>query len=142
MSDLDHLDAAIAALQTELNRLDRANALRHGVGSMEDLQVLRLLRAHGPQRVGEIAARRAGSKATVSARLDRLEGRGLVDRSRIPGDRRAVVCDLTPEGRRVASASRRSRRRLLADHADAATAVAAEELVAALRADDGSPVGL
>lgn len=141
MSDLDHLDTAIAALQTELNRLDRRNAQRHGVGSMEDLQVLRLLLAHGPQRVGEIAALRAASKATVSARLDRLEGRGLVDRSRIPGDRRAVVCALTKEGRRVAAASRRSRRRLLADHADAVTSAAVEGLVVALRADDGSPVG-
>ena len=114
MTDVERLDTAIADLQTELNRIDRLEAEHHGVGSMEDLQVLRLLLALGPQRVGGLAAMRAASKATVSARVDRLERRGLVERERIPGDRRGVVCVLTADGRAAAVRSRRRRRRLLA----------------------------
>lgn len=139
MPQLDALDAAIAALQTELNGLDRRHAHHHHIGSMEDLQVLRLLFADGPQRVGEIAARQAASKATVSARLDRLERRGLLVRERVENDRRAVVCALTDEGRRIAKASRRDRRRLFADLADSTTADTFNAVSAALRKAGESP---
>lgn len=112
--DVDMLDSVIADLQTELNRIDRRGAQERGVGSMEDLQVLRLLLAQGPLRIGAIAAVRAASKATASARIDRLERKGLVQRSRVDGDRRAVVCELTRAGRKVATASRTRRRDLFA----------------------------
>ncbi|MDW3217175.1 MAG: MarR family transcriptional regulator [Acidimicrobiales bacterium] len=134
MTDVDRLDTAIADLQTELNRIDRVDAARQGVGSMEDLQVLRLLHAQGPQRVGAIATMRAAGKATVSARIDRLEQKGLVSRDRIPGDRRGVVCALTPEGRTVATRSRKLRRRLLAAAPLGVEPGRLEELVGVLRA--------
>ena len=100
---------AVADLQTELNRADRSAAERSRVGSAEDLQVLRLLLAEGPLRVGELARRRAASVATASARLDRLERRGFVVRERVAGDRRAVVAKLTRTGRTAARRSRDER---------------------------------
>lgn len=103
------LGTVVADLQTELNRSDRLSAATLQVGSAEDLQVLRMLLAAGPLRVGEIASRRCSSVATVSARLDRLERRGLVLRERPPGDRRAVVARLTDNGERTAKSSRRLR---------------------------------
>jgi MarR family transcriptional regulator for hemolysin len=39
--------------------------------------------------------------ATMTRHLDRLEGEGLVARRRDPDDRRAVLVDLTDEGRRT-----------------------------------------
>lgn len=105
---------AVAALQTELNRADRAAAEQHAVGSAEDLQVLRLLLDVGPLRVGDLALRRTSLVATASARLDRLEKRGFVVRERVPDDRRAVWARLTETGRSAAEHSRDARYRTLA----------------------------
>ncbi len=100
------VERILAHLQTEINRLDRLAAATLQVGSAEDLQVLRLLLGSGPMRVGEIAATRCSSVANISARLDRLERRGLVVRERPPGDRRAVVAVLSDEGKAAAERSR------------------------------------
>jgi DNA-binding MarR family transcriptional regulator len=107
------LEAALARLQTEVNRLDRLCAVAYRAGTAEDLQVLRLLRSAGSLRVGEIAARRASSVANISARLDRLEKRGLLTRERPPGDRRAVVAVLSEAGIEIADRSRSDRARAL-----------------------------
>jgi MarR family transcriptional regulator, organic hydroperoxide resistance regulator len=54
-----------------------------------------------------------GYKATaLTALLDRLETRSLVERRPNPRDRRAVAVRLTPQGRRAASAVRRELARL------------------------------
>ena len=131
------LDDAIALLQTELNRLDRAAADDLDVGSAEDLQILRLLATFGPMRVGRIADVRSAGKATVSARVDRLERKDLLSRDRDPGDRRAVVVGLTPLGRSKAAASRTTRRDRLRPISDARHAETVTAIVAALR-NDGS----
>lgn len=127
------LSDAVADLQTELNRIDRAAAAAHGVGGAEELQLLRLIERSGPQRVGRLAAGRAASVATVSARIDRLERKGFVTRQRDPLDRRAVVVELTETGRTVARTSARDRRRLLRGlDTDAVRVV--DQVVDALRA--------
>ncbi len=96
-----------------MNKADRIAAATLQVGSAEDLQVLRLLLSTGPLRVGEIASSRSSSVATVSARLDRLERRGLVVRERPPGDRRAVVASVTQIGSETALVSKREREKIL-----------------------------
>lgn len=106
---VEELAESVARLQTELNRADRAMAAELGVGAAEDLQVLRLLLSAGPLRIGDLAKRRWASVATASARLDRLERRGLVMRERTPADRRAVVARLTDAGEEAAAASREAR---------------------------------
>ena len=116
--DVQALATAVADLQTELNRADRAVAEELGVGAAEDLQVLRLLLAEGPLRVGDLARRRLASLSTASARLDRLEKRGLVVRERVPGDRRAVVARLTAGGEDAATRSRSVRLAALGSIAD------------------------
>jgi DNA-binding MarR family transcriptional regulator len=108
-SPAEALEAQLARLQTELNAADRRAASLLGVGSAEDLQVLRMLLSDGPQRVGVLARARGSSAATISARLDRLERRGLLTRDRIPGDRRSVAASLTSAGRSAAAASRAER---------------------------------
>ena len=138
------LAAAIATLQTELNRADREAAARLGVGGAEDIQVLRLLLDEGPTRVSGLARRRGASAATVSARLDRLERRGLVRRERLPDDRRAVVATLTSSGRDAATTSRAERHDRLRGVADGFPLADLECLITALQhpAAASSSVGL
>jgi DNA-binding MarR family transcriptional regulator len=47
------------------------------------------------------------SAPTVTRMIDVLQGRGLVTRVEDPGDRRAVLISLTPEGRRALGAKTR-----------------------------------
>lgn len=101
-AEAKQLNSILAQVQRELNRHDRLSAAALGIGSAEDLQMLRLLLSDGPMRVGELAARRSSSVATASARLDRLERRGLIIRERRPNDRRVVVATLTAEGEKTA----------------------------------------
>lgn len=129
---VEALAESVARLQTELNRADRAMASELGVGAAEDLQVLRLLLALGPLRIGDLAKRRWASVATASARLDRLERRGLIIRERTPLDRRAVVARLTDAGERAAVASREARLAALQPVADVVPLERLEALVDAL----------
>ena len=59
------------------------------------------------------------SSAGITSRLDRLESRGLVRRTRDPSDRRGVLVELTDEGARIleeaVTANTQSERELLAD---------------------------
>ncbi len=130
----EYLADTIAALQTELNRADRLAAEQLNAGAAEDLQVLRLLMADGPVRVGDLAKQRLSSVATASARLDRLERRGLIERERLAADRRAVVAVLTETGRQAAEQSRQWRLRALQPVAESVPFGALDQLVDALRA--------
>ena len=113
--EFDRLATALADLQTEIQRADNLSARSLGVGQAEDLQVIRLLHASGALKVSEIARRRSSSTATSSARIDRLDRRGLVERRRDVSDRRVVVVQLTALGKKSARQSVRSRRQILAD---------------------------
>lgn len=137
---IDALQAAVAELQTALNRADRVMADELGVGAAEDLQVLRLLSNEGPLRVGDLARRRWSSLATTSARLDRLEKRGLLTRERTPEDRRAVVARLTTAGRRAATRSRTRRGADLAPMATGFPIDALRRLIEAVDVDRPAPL--
>jgi len=67
-----------------------------------DWKVLMSLRwAEGDRRsAGELARRAELTSGTMTARLDHLEGEGLVRRLRDPGDRRSVLVELTAKGRK------------------------------------------
>lgn len=81
-------------------RIDRAAAdtlaelgLAHG-----ELKVLLRL-ARGRRSPGEIAKELLVSTGTMTNRIDKLEGAGLVRRRPDPDDRRGVLVELTPRGR-------------------------------------------
>ena len=60
-----------------------------------------------PRRMSELAGLLGIEKAALTGLADRAERRGLVARTAVPGDRRAVSMALTPEGREAASAFHR-----------------------------------
>jgi DNA-binding MarR family transcriptional regulator len=68
------------------------------------LEVLATLRRAGAPyrlRTGEIEAATSVTAGAVSQRLDRLESRGHIERTRERGDKRVIWVGLTPQGRRL-----------------------------------------
>lgn len=53
--------------------------------------------------VSELGAAAGSRPTTMTSVLDRLERRGQVSRGSLPGNRRAVLVELTPAGRRTAA---------------------------------------
>src|SRR5213082_1555263 len=84
---------------------DRLRALEDELFARFDLtpqqyNALRLLRAEHPEPVPTLAlAERLVSRAPdITRLLDKLEQRGLIARTRKPGDRRSVLVGITPAG--------------------------------------------
>ncbi|MFI6829722.1 MarR family winged helix-turn-helix transcriptional regulator [Kribbella sp. NPDC050241] len=107
LSDLDRRVEGIAVrLQALARYLDRH---RDAVLAEYDLQwwefkTLHMLRRGGtPYQAtpGELANQLGMSAAALTNRLDALEGRGYVDRTRDRDDRRKVLATLTPAGHKI-----------------------------------------
>lgn len=60
--------------------------------------VLQIIGRHGQPSAGAVADQARLSQATVTALLDKLEQKGLVERRRDPADRRRVTLALTAAG--------------------------------------------
>jgi DNA-binding MarR family transcriptional regulator len=87
----------IAHRQLERSATDTLDELGLSHGELKVL--LRLIR--GDRSHGEIARELMVSTGTMTNRLDKLEGAGLVERQRDPSDRRGVRLQLTSSGRKV-----------------------------------------
>ena len=81
-------------------------ASRHGLTGAQ-ARVLGLLSLE-PLPMRRVAQRLKCEPSNVTGIVDRLEGRGLVERQAAPGDRRVKVAAATAEGRQVARALRES----------------------------------
>jgi DNA-binding MarR family transcriptional regulator len=71
--------------------------------TLQQYNVLRILRGARPQGLPtlEIAARMVEHAPGITRLLDRLEAKTLVRRQRDAGDRRQVMCRITPAGLRL-----------------------------------------
>src|SRR5918995_5468045 len=92
LSDLMREHAAAAT------RYAAALAKRMGIGTSE-LAALEHLEAAGPMTPGQLGGRLSMTAGAVTALLDRLEGRGHVERSPNPEDRRSAIVRETEKGR-------------------------------------------
>jgi DNA-binding MarR family transcriptional regulator len=72
-----------------------------------------------PRRITELAIREGVTQPGITMLVNRLEGRGWVHRGRDPGDARAVLVNLTPQGRELFATLRAEYRALL--HEEMAT---------------------
>lgn len=89
-----------------------------------------------PPSQRELARRLGVDGATLVATIDRLAGRGLVERSAAAHDRRVKLIVLTEEGRRLAERVRRASgelRRLMLERIDARRVAAAADVLEELR---------
>ena len=109
--DLDVTPLQILSRVTRLARyLDRARSAafaRHELETWE-FDVLAALRRSGvPYRLspGQLVAQTMVTSGTMTNRIDRLTGRGLVRRLPDPADGRGVMVQLEDSGRRLADAA-------------------------------------
>src|SRR5467141_2407390 len=95
--------ARISRLSLHIARIQEESFGRFGLNRGE-VGVLAALMLAGPkQRLSptQLFKGLMLSSAGITSRLDRLERRGYVKRNRHPSDRRAVLVELTAEGRKV-----------------------------------------
>jgi len=91
--------ATLQLLGTELVDLDLTPSEINALGNLAD----------GVGRtVSELGAAVGTRPATLTGILDRLERRGLITRGARPGDRRAVLIELTADGEQTAALIRRT----------------------------------
>ena len=76
---------------------------RHGL-TLGEFAVLEALHHKGPMLLNEVQRRILVSSGGITYLVDRLEKRGLVERRDCPGDRRARLAALTPEGETLVAA--------------------------------------
>jgi DNA-binding MarR family transcriptional regulator len=129
---------AAAQVLVALRQLARGiDAYRFALGDQLDLGLPEIL-AIGellfdqPLRAGDVQARTGLTQGSITALLDRLEGRDLVRRTRPPHNKRIVAVTLTDAGREVAERMYAPLRARLVDGAGSVDAPDAKTLVRSL----------
>ncbi len=107
------LHRALSKLISMLRRGD-PNGAAAGDLTLAQLSILVTLLDQGPIRMTDLAAHERVRTPTTTGAVQRLEKIGLVKRSRDPSDLRAVLVDITPQGRAVHGESLANRRAALA----------------------------
>lgn len=92
--------ADIGASMGELRCIGSQHLVRAGV-SMGHLHVMRLLQRHGELSMGRLAEMLDVSLSNASGLIDRMVERGLVERVRVPDDRRLVLVAISDHGRQM-----------------------------------------
>jgi DNA-binding MarR family transcriptional regulator len=101
------LDAAVLGLYWRISRQTQREMSRSAAS------VLGTLRDQGPTRITELANAEAVTQPTMTTLVTRLERDGLVARSPDPGDARAVLAEITEEGRERLAGMRAARAAVL-----------------------------
>ncbi|MET7698873.1 MarR family transcriptional regulator [Streptomyces sp. NPDC005485] len=91
--------ATLQTLSAELADLELTASEINALANLAD--------GHG-RTVSELGAAVGTRPTTLTSVLDRLERRGHITRGARPGDRRAVLVELTPSGRRTAARIRQA----------------------------------
>jgi DNA-binding MarR family transcriptional regulator len=92
--------ADFRSMITTLKAISNERVLRKGL-SMAQLNILYTLKRCGEVPMSRLAEMLNVSLSNATGLIDRIEERGLVERSRVPEDRRIVLIRVTPEGERM-----------------------------------------
>jgi len=93
---IDNLRRVIQAINEYSKNAEKATEL-----TGPQLWAIKIVASNAPIKVSDLARQMYLHPATVVGILDRLESKGLVQRTRSKEDRRVVEIDLTPEGKTV-----------------------------------------
>lgn len=97
------IDAVVGELHEMIGTLRCAGTgrmVRSGI-SMTHLHILWLLEHHGDVTMSRLAELLDVSLSNATGLIDRMEERGLVERVRVPDDRRVVLVRESPAGERI-----------------------------------------
>src|SRR5918995_2667894 len=100
----NRLHSASLHLNRAVRRIDAEMGLTPARAS-----ALSVLVFGGRRTIGQLAADEGVRSPTMSALVDGLQADGLARRTGAPADRRSVVVDATPRGRRLLQRGRRRR---------------------------------
>jgi DNA-binding MarR family transcriptional regulator len=134
--------ATVEAILTEVSgwvgelRCASMGRLVQGHVSLSHLHVLWLLQHHGALAMGRLAELLDVSFSNASGIIDRMEEKGLVERVRVPDDRRLVLVRPGAAGMRAlveAESSKRERLRAVVGHLTAAERPVVLEALRSLR---------
>ena len=106
----DRLHSASLHLNRAVRRIDAEMGLTPARAS-----ALSVLVFGGRRTIGQLAADEGVRSPTMTALVDGLQADGLARRTGAPADRRAVVVEATPRGRRLLQRGRRRRVGLLGE---------------------------
>jgi len=102
-SDDELIDAIVGDLHEMIGSLRCAGTgrmVKAGI-SMTHLHILWVLEHHGDLTMSRLAELLDVSVSNATGLIDRMEERGLVERFRVPTDRRIVLVRASPEGARI-----------------------------------------
>ncbi|AMO63970.1 MarR family transcriptional regulator [Mycolicibacterium phlei] len=108
------LQRVLSRVFSVLRRSDVKSTETGGDLTLAQLSILLTLLEQGPMRMTDLAAHERVRTPTTTVAIRRLEKLGLVKRSRDPSDLRAVLVDITPEGRAQHQEALETRRNHLA----------------------------
>jgi DNA-binding MarR family transcriptional regulator len=97
------IDAVVGQLHEVIGSLRCAGTgrmVKSGI-SMTHVHILWLLEHHGDLTMSRLAELLDVSLSNATGLVDRMAERGLVDRVRVPDDRRVVLVRVSPEGERI-----------------------------------------
>ena len=108
--------ASVEAILTEVSswvsdlRCASMGRLVQGRVSLSHMHVLWLLQHHGAMTMSRIAELLDVSLSNATGIIDRMEEKALIERARVPGDRRLVLVKPASEGLRALAQSETSKR--------------------------------
>jgi DNA-binding MarR family transcriptional regulator len=111
--------ASVEAILTEVNgwvgelRCASMGRMVQGHVSLSQMHVLWLLQHHGAMSMSRLAELLDVSMSNATGIMDRMEEHGLIERVRVPDDRRLVLVRPADAGRRALSETESSRRERL-----------------------------
>lgn len=120
---------SLSVLAPHLQRAPRPDEMPPDLSLGTARVLLEIGLAEDDLAVGDLAARLRVPLPRVSRLLGELEGRGLIERSRDPQDRRRVTVQTSAEGRRSSEALRRAHRDRLGQLLDVLGARDTEQLL-------------
>ena len=127
-----HIRLVLWKAAKAVERIDRQSIAAAGPG-LTDFEIMEALLHKGPMLIGEIGGKVLLSSGSMTAAIDRLEGKKLVRRAQDPTDKRRIRIHLTPTGRKLISRAFEKHARTLDQMASVLSSAERGELVRLLK---------
>ncbi len=100
METAPHIRLVLWKAAKAIEKADRASIADTGLG-LSDFTILEALLHKGPLKINQIGEKVLLSSGSMTAAVNRLEGKGFVQRIQDPSDGRCYYVHLTKSGRKV-----------------------------------------